>query len=316
MKRRIAIALVLGILLARASFTAPTAVGQSNTPAVEYQSLLNLRYYEADGGFMVDDLQLVFPPPPGNPKLAFVISSKTDAEIARVPLRGERLRTFEAFRLLRPDGVPGVVRIGRAGDFVMAVKLGEQTLTSLPFSLKEEKSADPFNPKTRYVREGPWRELAYFSSLLEKPETPIKFNFWMSLRELPAGVKSPLCTIHVMQGGQEIAVTRSPLVPSYDDWQFFKKELVQPKGPSVQWLTLAALTKKEGDLNIVLKVNGQPFKSYRAQVRGGQLERLARNRMEIEPHTDFISPRLIDLSRDGGCEYCMLDLFWVRTNTR
>jgi len=305
-----------GILLSRASFTAaPTAVGQSNAPAVEYQSLLNLRYYEADDGFMVDDLQLVFPPQ-GNQKLAFVISDKAGGEVARVPLRIERLRAFEAFRLLRPDGVPGIARVRRAGDFVMAVKLGDQAITALPFSLKEEKSADPYNPKTRYVREGPWRELAYFSAPSDKPDTPITFNWWMSLRELPPGARRALCTVHIMQGGQEIAATRSPVVASYDDWQFFKAQMIQPKGSAAQWLTLATLTKRDGDLNIALKVNGQPVKSWRSQVRGRQIERLARNQIEFEPHTDFIAPRLIDLSRDGGCDYCMLDLFWVKANAR
>jgi hypothetical protein len=100
-------------------------VAQSNAPAIEYQSLLNLRYYEPDGGFMVDDLQMVFPPP-GNQKLTFVINRKSGEEVARVPLRIEKLRTFDAFRVLRPDGVPGVVRIGQSGDFAMSVKLGAQ----------------------------------------------------------------------------------------------------------------------------------------------------------------------------------------------
>ncbi len=290
-------------------------VAQSNKPAVEYQSLLNMRYYEPDGGFLVDDLQMVFPPQ-GNQKLTFVITRKTGEELARVPLRIERLRTFEAFRVLRPDGVPGVVRIGQSGDFVMAVKAGDQAITTLPFTLKEEKGSDPYNPKKTYVREGSWRELAYFSSPIDKPDAPMKFNFWMSLRELPQGVSHPQCTIHLIQGGQEIAATRSPVVPSYVDWQFFKTELVQSKGPSVQWLTFASLTKKDGELTIVIKVNGQPFKSYRAQIRGGQPVQLARNQMEVEPHTDFISTRLIDVSRDGGCEYCMLDLFWVTKTSR
>jgi hypothetical protein len=290
-------------------------VGQTNKQAIEYQSLMNMRYYEPDGGFLVDDLQLVFPPQ-GNQKLTCVVTRKTSEEVARVSLRIERLRTFEAFRVLRPDGVPGVIRIGQSGDFVMTVKAGDQAITTLPFTLKEEKSSDPYNPKKTYVREGPWRELAYFSSPVDKPDAPMKFNWWMSLRELPQGVSRPQCTIHLIQGGQEIAATRSPVVPSYVDWQFFKTELVQSKGPSVQWLTLASLTRKDGELTIVIKVNGQPFKSYRAQIRGGQPVRLARNQMEVEPHTDFISTRLVDVSRDGGCEYCMLDLFWVTAGRR
>jgi hypothetical protein len=291
--------------------TTAIAAGQSAAPSVEYQSLLNLRYYEADGGFLVDDLQLVFPPSSAQ-KLAFVITRKTGEEVARVPLRlSAPLRTFETFGVLHPNGVPGVVRIGQPGDFVMAVKVGDQAITTLPFSLKEEKSSDPYNPKKIFVREGPWREMAFFSSPINKPDTPIKFNWWISLRELPPGVTRPLCTVHVMHGGVEIAATRSPVVPSYVDWQFFKTELVQSKGPNVQWLTLRSLTKLDGELTIVVKVNGQPVKSYRVKVKGGEPAPLPRNQMNIEPHTDFISSRLIDVSRDGGCEYCMLYLFWI-----
>jgi hypothetical protein len=301
---------VLGVLISTS-----VASAQENRPAVEYQSLLNMRYYEADGGFLVDDLQLVFPPQ-GNQKLSFVITRKTGEEVARVPLRSEGIRTFDAFRVLRPDRVPGVIRLGQSGDFVMAVKVGDQAITTLPFSLKEEKSTDPYNPKKTYVREGPWRDMAYFSSPIDNPDTPMRFNFWMSLRELPPGVKRPLCTIHVTQDGQEIAAIRSPVVVTDFDWQFFKVELVQPKNPGVQWLTLPGLKKKDGELTIVVKVNGQAFKSYRAQIRGGQPVRLARNQMEVEPHTDFIATRFVDVSRTGGCEYCMLDLFWVSTKGR
>src|SRR5688572_9543927 len=107
-------------------------VGQSNAPAVEYQSLLNMRYYEADGGFLVDGLQLLFPPR-GGQKLAFVITSRSGEEVSRVPLRVEApLRTFETFGRLHPSGGPGVVRIGRAGDFLMSVRVGDQAITTLP----------------------------------------------------------------------------------------------------------------------------------------------------------------------------------------
>lgn len=294
---------------------ANVAGAQSNAPAVEYQSLLNMRYYEADGGFLADDLQLVFAPT-GNPKLTFVITTSTGQEVARVPLRSERLRNFEAFRALHPDGVPGVIRIGRAGNFVIAVKLGDQTITALPFSLKEENSTDPYNPKRTFVRDGAWRDVAYFSSPIDKPDTPIRFNWWISLRELPAGLKRPLCTVHVMHGGQEIATTRAPVVPDYYDWQFFKVQLIQPKGPGQQWLTSSSLTKRDGELTVVVKVNGQPVKSYRGQIKGGRFQGLPRSQIGVEPQTDFISTRLIDLSRDGGCDYCMLDMLWLTRVTR
>jgi hypothetical protein len=84
----------------------------------------------------------------------------------------------------------------------------------------------------------------------------------------------------------------------------------------IQWLTSESLRKLNGDLALVVKVNGQVVKSYRLQVNGGQPVRLARNHLEVEPHTDFIPTRLIDLSLDGGCDYCMLDLIWVSKGGR
>ena len=46
------------------------ATAQQYKPTIEYQSLLNMRYYENNGGFLVEDLQLVFPPANiGNAKL-------------------------------------------------------------------------------------------------------------------------------------------------------------------------------------------------------------------------------------------------------
>jgi len=51
------------LLIAAIVMTATiAAVAQTYKPAIEYQSLMNLRYYEGQGGFLVEDLQIVFPP--------------------------------------------------------------------------------------------------------------------------------------------------------------------------------------------------------------------------------------------------------------
>jgi hypothetical protein len=62
---------ILGLLL----FTPSTSPGRANKPAVEYQSLLNMRVYEADGGFLIDGLQVVFPPQ-GNQRFMLVVSHR------------------------------------------------------------------------------------------------------------------------------------------------------------------------------------------------------------------------------------------------
>lgn len=302
--------LVLALLLA----AAPAALGQAQRPAAEYVSLLNLRFYEADGGFLVDGVQLVFPPQ-GVRGATFVLSKAGGGEVASVPLRIEPFGAFPAFALLVPDGTPGVVKVGQSGDFVMAIKVDDQAVTSLPFSMKEEKGTDPFNPTRRFTREGPWRELGFLSAAVEDAGAHVSFNWWMSLRELPSAAGRQLCTIHLMQGGQEVAASNSPVVPSAHDWQFFTRELVEAKTagkPTRQYLTKQALAAKDGEFTVVVKVNGQPVKSYRMQVKGGQIQTLGRSRLGHEPAADFVSPRLIDTSSGSSSNYRMLEAYWLQ----
>ncbi|HEX5709061.1 MAG TPA: hypothetical protein VFX96_17300 [Pyrinomonadaceae bacterium] len=306
------IALMAVALLASASVSSGQTAPQTYKPAIEYQSFMQLRFYENQGGFLVEDLEVVFPPA-ANQKATFVVARASGEVVARVPLRLETpLASYTAFGMFKPDGVPGNAAVGEPGDYVLSVQIDGKPITTLPFSMKREQSSDPFNPTTTFVREGPWRDLAYFSNRPEVPDSHLEFNWWTSMRELPAGSGNrPLVTLHIMHGAQEIAATRSPVVVSQTDWQFFYQEFHFPAEKQVRWMTLADLTKRDGEYTVVAKVNGKPFKSYRAEVRGGQLQRHARNRLGFEPQTDFISPRLVDTSSRSTSSYAMRDTYWV-----
>ena len=301
-------ALLLSLLFCAAA--APAGARQYK-PAAEYQSLMNLRFYETDGGFLVEHVQLVFPPADLK-KASFVISKAGGGEVASVPLRFAPME-FPAFGLLEPDGVPGVVRVGQSGDFTMSVVVDGQALTTLPFSLKEQVSSDPFKPGRGFVRDGQFKDLAYFSVVPDDPAGEVHFNWWMSLRELPAGMKDARVTLHLLSNGQEIAASTGPVIPTVNDWQFIQhKQLSVPGVPRAHWLTLADMTKKDGELSLVLKANGQPFKTYKTRVASGKIERLPQNALTYEPHASFISPRFVDMSAGSNSRYKMYEMYWVR----
>lgn len=294
--------------------TCAVAAGQTQTykPAVEFQSFMQLRFYENQGNFLVEDLEVVFPPA-GSKKATFVITRASGAAVASVPLRLEApLASYTMFGMYKPDGVPGNANIGEPGEYVLSVQVDGQPITTLPFSMKKESNNDPFNPRTTFVREGPWRDLAYFSDRPEVPDSHLEFSWWTSLRELPPGTKNPMVTLHLLRGAQEVASTRSPVVVTQTDWQFFYHEFHFPAEKQVRWMTLADLTKTDGEYTVVAKVNGKPYKSYRAEVRGGQLQRHPRNSLDTQPHTDFISPRLVDTSARTTSSYAMRDTYWVK----
>lgn len=299
---------------APASNASPTSGQQAYKPAVEFQSFMQLRFYENQGGFLVEDLEVVFPPA-GLRNATFLITRAGGAAVASVPLRVETpLASYTAFGMFKPDAVSGLAPIGEPGDYVLSVQIDGQPITTLPFTMKRESNNDPFNPRTTFVREGPWRDLAYFSNRPEVPDSHLEFNWWTSLRELPPGTKNPMVTLHLMRGAQEIAETRSPVVVTQTDWQFFYHEFHFPAEKQVRWMTLADLTKTDGEYTVVAKVNGKPFKSYSAVVRGGQLQRHPRNSLDTQPHTDFISPRLVDISSRMTSSYAMRDTYWVKKN--
>ena len=293
--------------------TSTGAFGQTYRPAIEYESLMSMRFYEATGGFLVEGLEVVFPPT-GNEPAIFMITKPNGEVVASVPLRLERLENFPAFALFRPAiGNPGNVPVAQSGDFVMAVKVGNEAITKFPFSLKEQVSSDPFNPGKTFIRDGPWRDLAFLSNVTDDPDAHLQFNWWMSTRELPPGMRRPKVTVHVLANGKEIAASRGPVVPDTVDWYFYERhEMYMPTLPKNRWLTLADVLKLNGEIALVVKAEGQPIKTFKTKVQGGQLQRLDQNRLDFEPHTSFISPRYVDTTDSSRSSYTMRDMFWLK----
>jgi hypothetical protein len=120
-------------------------------------------------------------------------------------------------------------------------------------------------------------------------------------------------TVHVLANGKEIAASRGPVVPDTVDWYFYQHhELYMPTLPKNRWLTLAEVLKLNGELSIVIKANGQPVKTFKTPVQGGQLQRLERNRLGFDPRTSFISPRYVDTTDKSRSSYSMREMFWVQ----
>lgn len=303
----------LFILASFLLFTTNAVLAQNYRPAIEHESLLSMRFYEATGSFLVEGLEVVFPPA-GNEPATFEITKPGGEVVASVPLRLEPIEGFPAFAVFRPAvGNPGNVKVAQTGDFVMSVKIGNVAITKVPFSLKEEVSGDPFKPGKSYVREGPWRDLAFAATITDDPNAFLQFNWWMSTRELPAGMTRPKVTVHVLHNGKEIAASRGPVVPDTLDWYFYERhELYMPTLPKNKWLTLADLTKLNGEIAFVVKANGQPVKTYKTQVNGGQLRGLEQSRLGYEPHASFISPRYVDLADRSRSSFTMRDMFWLK----
>lgn len=278
-------------------------------PAIEYSSLLNMRFYEDSGSFMADKLQMVFPPAEAK-AISFVILDEENRIIKKVDLKIEKWDEFKTFDGLQPVG-PGVVTLEEPGSYTLAFLVDGQLITSKPFTLKVKESGDPYNPTKTFYREGYWPNVGYLSVPTEEPEAPLMFTWWTSLREVPGGEKRAKCTVHLMQNGKEIAASPSAVIISSNTWDSFTRRLVQPREAGGKNLMLSMLTGNDGDYSIVVRMNGKPVKSYAVKVRSGAIQPLPFNSLDYEPHNSFISPRMIDTSSRSGSSYKMLNAYWL-----
>ncbi|MEL6820479.1 MAG: hypothetical protein AAFP70_01860 [Calditrichota bacterium] len=289
---------------------------QTYPPAAEYASLLGIGFYNQNGGFMVDKLQLVFPPTDDKP-VEFVITKADGSAVVNLAMRIERWNGYPAFAGLRaPSGHPGIVRVEEPGDYIMTIKVGGEAATSVPFSMKVESSGDPFNPRKNFMREGPWSTLGFLGDNVDKPDSPLLFYWWSNSREFPAGTKAASSTVHIMRNGKEVAVSSKAVAVSGTKWRFLRVPFKQKTSSGEVAFTKSMLVANNGDYDVVVKVKGKDtvIKTFKAQVKDGVLQRSSRCELSSKPNTDFISPRLIDM-RDGyGGRNFMVDAYWVTTD--
>ncbi len=299
--------LILGWML----ISVQGVMAQNYAPAAEYASLLGIGFYNQNGGFMVDKLQLVFPPADDQP-VEFVITKPGGSPVVILPMRLERWDGYPAFAGLRaPSGHPGSVRVEEPGEYVMSIKVGGKTVTSLPFSMKVESSGDPFNPRKNFTREGPWNTLGFLGDNIDKPDSPLLFYWWSCNRELPDGVNAASCTVYIMRDGKEVALSSRSISVSGSKWRFLRVPFKQKTSAGETSFTKSMLCENDGDYKVIVKAKDEIVKSFNVQVKDGVLQRLERCNLDTKPHVNFISPRLIDM-RDGyGGRNFMVDAYWV-----
>jgi hypothetical protein len=286
------------------------AYTQQTRPAVEYRSLLNIPF-ETDGNFHVNELQIVFPSAASD-HATLSISEDSGADVASVPLHLQSYLKFPIFGTFVADA-SDPIKIAKSGDFVLTIKAGEEVITRLPFSIVAETGDDPYGPPKGFLRDGPWRDLAYLSLPAYGANANVKFNWWMSLRELPAHMVTPAVRLRLLQGYKEVARSTDVHTLTELDWQFFASELVKTSGRNRGPLTMNELVARDASYLLIVEANNTPIKSYRLEVRNGHLQRADQSRIDFEPHADFISPRFVETSVGGSSsEAAVTDAYWLR----
>jgi len=291
----------------------PAAVAQPGRPAVEYRSLLNVAFSEANGELLIGGLHIVFPPP-GYEQAQLTVSTAAGEEVASIPLRLDSYLSFPVFGKFVPETNPTAIKLTKPGDYVLTVRIVDDAITKLPFTIGAEPNDNPYDPPKRFWREGPWRDFGYLSLPASNTGGNVRFNWWMSLRELPNGMTNPAITIHLLENFKEVGASREPLRLEKRDWQFFSGELTRTKSKksAAEQLAMRDLVDRDRVYLLVVKADGVPIKSFRLETKAGRLLRLDQCRMGFEPHAEFIAPRFIESRGESSSPFLVTDAYWVR----
>jgi len=282
---------------------------QDYPPAMDYSAMMNIRYYENNGGFLIETLPIFFPPEDMN-SVEFEVATSSGEAKFKTNVYVNKWQQFPIVDGIRPKG-SGMVKLKQEGDFVFRVNVAGKEITCIPFKMSVQNSGDPFNPQSTYTKEGPWSKLGYISVNPERAEDAISFSWWGRIGELPDG-KGGMMTVLIMRSGNEVAASKGSFI-SKKSWQSASRKLKQSGSNFRNNFTLANLTQNDGTYEIILKAGDKPIRTYIATVSGGKLQHHPRSAMDYSPHADYIAPKIIYRGSGSASNNKMLDAYWVET---
>jgi len=281
-----------------------------NAPRVNMDTLMNLQFYPNDGGmFRVENIGIIFPPPGAADGKVILTKNGKVISTAAVKSAVRPENGFSAFGILNagPANPSGFFKAAGTGDYTMSVELAGRNIGGYSFKIEEEKSADPFNPKSGFKRTGPWSKTAIIGRAVDRPNESVRVGVWLNTRDLPGykpKTQTPY-TAQITRAGKELCFVEG--VASDEEWTYYVLPMMQgtraAKGP-FKW---EDLTKTPGDYSFVIKVNNAIAKEFKFKVAGGTIVRIPQNELAYQGN-DALAPQGVPNNQGT---YMREERFWL-----
>ncbi|MEO0559918.1 MAG: hypothetical protein AAF170_17255 [Bacteroidota bacterium] len=288
-------------------------------PAMDYARLLDTRFYVNQGtfGFGVPKSDfLLFPPegldPYGDINAAYLVR---DAEGTVVG--GHRWGTLgqtasAAFMTVGTRGAPewsGPLQDGQS--YTLDVGFDGAVIATVPFTVSVTESGDPFDPKTIWMIDGPWRTHAYFEHETERPDYIMNFNAWVGADEVESNTPTE---VSIRRDGEEVAFGYTHSNTQYGwgrgEYRLYKAEDRDPQGrfarhkTNAHFWTIQDVTP--GTYEVVLSSESGPFRTM--TVEGGPGAFVAHPNSDVNSDRSvFLTPRRMA----GSSLNRSMSVYWV-----
>ncbi len=298
----------LRLMILTSLFLSWPGFAQNYQPTVGYNSMMNIRFYEQNGGLLINSLPIFFPPKDMDSVSFEIVDAQGNSKM-KSGVSVDKWQQFSIVDGIRPKGSAGNVRLGKTGDYVLQVSVAGNGITRIPFSMSSKKGGDPFNPQLTFTRKGPWDQLGFITSDPDKPDAAITFNWWANTSETPNG-KGGKMTAVILKDGKEVAQSKGFFI-SKKTWQAASKPMKKSGTNMRDFFTLADLTANDGHYDVVLKAGKKTIRSYALTVAAGKVQPHPRSSLDYKPHTDYIVPKVIFNNSGSASSAKMIDAYWL-----
>ncbi|GAB5535606.1 MAG: hypothetical protein Rubg2KO_18550 [Rubricoccaceae bacterium] len=201
-------------------------------PAIDMARLLDTRFFTNQGTFMFgvpkNDF-LLFPPAgldPYDVNGAYLVRDVEENVVGG--MRWGTLQTTQSAAFMKV-GTSGMAEwdapLADGQSYTLDVAFDRQVIATILFSVTVEEGGDPFDPKTIWTVDGPWRTHAYFEHETERPDYIMNFNAWVAPDDMPSNTISE---VSITRDGEEVAFGHTHVDLTYGwgraEYRLFKAE--------------------------------------------------------------------------------------------
>ncbi|MBI1392958.1 MAG: hypothetical protein GC152_09485 [Alphaproteobacteria bacterium] len=311
---RPAVMTTLGAMLSAglSAVSATGAAAQERQPVVGWRGLLDV-YIDETGFMALNPMDLTFaPPPPLDARMT--VKSVDGGAVAEWSFYPDYINADAVFARMQPANPAD--HAFEVGDYVAETTVAGATASRMTFSVvSKSTSDDPFDPGETLTFEGPWQRFGYFTftPYAKAAREAVELHFWAGLSDAPAGAARAPLRVEVMRNGEIIGHNRKSVPTLGGAWMDRQAApLFEPhkdNDPNALPLAKSDL-ERDGTYAVTITRDGDGavIRQFRFVSAGGKMTPHPRTVPGYEPHTDYITPRVI---REGTTGYDFEEAFWL-----
>jgi hypothetical protein len=249
----------------------------------------------SDGKMRLDQLQAVFLP--GGTNGWTVLRRADSTEVYRFDWTANELKAPFTFLDIRrttnlQTGAGGgsmFVDMATPGDYVLDFYADSRIFYTFPFSVEKLVADDPFAGGDRWSMDGAWRDWGYLMYVDANPERQLLWKIWLRNPAIAAKDVRIVTSITRDRDRKLICVSREGTTYTLrPEWIRAEFDLIHPprgtSGGAV--FTAAELLANDGTYTLEMKIDGQPYGTWRFTVKDGKLQYVGRaERGKADPLT-------------------------------